>query len=438
MYIIPAIDLLGGKCVRLYKGDYNKSQTYSTDPVEMALSFEKIGAKLIHLVDLDAAREDGNNRKIIKKICSKTNVTIEVGGGIRTKEDVKELFEAGVKRLIIGTLLIRNPKEVEKWIKEFTEIDFIAGIDALNGEVKVSGWEEGSGISDSQLAKNAAKMGCKGIIYTNIDKDGTLEGADIENSARISKTSTLPLIVSGGVSCSSDIKAIIDSENSGFWGIITGKAIYEGKLDLKDVISKYQTVIKKDVCPLIIKTKNGTILDIIHMNTKGFRKSIENNVLWVLKKENGKLLPYSKNAPFLNLKDRNRWYEAEVSPSFVVEIVDNCSQVVDNVDNCGKNGDNSLLLQNEEFANSILGKLEQVIHKRKIELPEGSYTTHLFKSGAEKIRKKTGEEAIELILASSKDEIIYESADLIYHMMVLLESEEISFSSIIKELAKRD
>ena len=118
--------------------------------------------------------------------------------------------------------------------------------------------------------------------------------------------------------------------------------------------------------------------------------------------------------------------------------MDNCSQVVDNVDNCGKNGDNSLLLQNEEFANSILGKLEQVIHKRKIELPEGSYTTHLFKSGAEKIRKKTGEEAIELILANSKNEIIYESADLIYHMMVLLESEGISFSSTLKELAKRE
>jgi len=192
------------------------------------------------------------------------------------------------------------------------------------------------------------------------------------------------------------------------------------------------------VLPLIIKGENGAVLDTVYMNLKGFRKSIENATLWVLATPHGRLLPYSDSASFLKLVDKERWYEAIVSESFAVNIVDNCAQPVDNVQNSVDNGDFNQKGENSDFSDSVLGKLEAVIHQRHIDMPEGSYTTHLFKSGGEKIRKKTGEEAIELILALKKDEIIYEAADLVYHMMVLLESEDISILSVIEELAKRD
>lgn len=241
MYIIPAIDMLGGHCVRLYKGDYNQSKKYSDDPFEMALSFQQAGAKVIHLVDLDAAREQGHNRALIERICRETDVEIEIGGGIRTEKDVEQLLEAGARRLIVGTLLVRNPEMAEGWIKKYPEADFIAGIDALDGEVKVSGWEKKSGIKDSDLAISAAKMGFKGIIYTNIARDGTLTGPDIENSSRIAQACSLPLIVSGGVSSYDDLQAISDSGEKGFWGVITGKAVYEGHLNVHDAVKRFQS-----------------------------------------------------------------------------------------------------------------------------------------------------------------------------------------------------
>ncbi len=213
MLIIPAVDMLGGHCVRLYKGNYGQSQVYNDDPLETARSFEKAGAKLIHLVDLDAARGKGNNRPLIHRICSELNVEVEIGGGIRSEEDVEQLLEAGARRLILGTLLAHHPEIAEEWIKKYPQAHFIAGIDALDGEVKVSGWEKESGIQDSQLAVTAAKMGFKGIIYTNIARDGTLSGPDISNTARIAK---------------------------GIWGIITGKAVYEGRIDVAQAVKEIQ------------------------------------------------------------------------------------------------------------------------------------------------------------------------------------------------------
>ena len=241
MKIIPAIDLLNQNCVRLYKGDYNQSQVYETNPVSVGLKFQAAGAKLIHIVDLNAARCDGNNKNVIAQIVKALDVPVEVGGGVRTTEDVKALFEIGVRRLIVGTVLVKKPKLVESWVKEFAQIEFIAGIDALNGEVKVKGWEEGSGCSDEKLAIFAKEIGMAGIIYTNISKDGTLSGPDIENSKRVAKSARLPLIISGGVSNIEDIKAIKNEDEPLFWGVITGKAYYEGKLDIEQAISLYQT-----------------------------------------------------------------------------------------------------------------------------------------------------------------------------------------------------
>ncbi len=242
MLIIPAIDIIDGKCVRLYRGDYSRVTSYSDSPADVAVQLEEAGAKRIHIVDLDAARGDGkNNRKTISEIRRKTEAVLELGGGIRTDDDIREILDIGIDRLILGTVFARNPEIGGEWISRYGNY-FIAGIDALNGEVKVSGWEKGSGIEDTYLAGKAGEYGFCSIIYTNISRDGTLSGPDAERTALIADSSSLPVIVSGGISCEEDFKKI--AENSSYKGkiagIITGKAFYENKFSLSDVIEKYQ------------------------------------------------------------------------------------------------------------------------------------------------------------------------------------------------------
>ena len=241
MLIIPAIDLLDGKCVRLYKGDYSKVTVYSDDPVAMARSFVTSGAKRIHLVDLDAARGSANNRSIIAEICRQMDALFELGGGIRTQDDVKEIVDIGVDRLILGTVFAKDPECGARWTAQFGK-KFIAGIDALNGEVKVSGWQQGVRMADTELAKKAAECGMCSIIYTNIVKDGTLSGPDTERTLTIAEVSGLPVTVSGGISCAQDFADIVHNPRCAgrIGGIITGKGFYEKRFDLASVIARYQ------------------------------------------------------------------------------------------------------------------------------------------------------------------------------------------------------
>ena len=240
MLIIPAIDLLNNQCVRLLKGDYSTSKVYSDTPEETARSFIKSGAKRIHIVDLDAARgEAKNNREVISVIRKAVDCVIEVGGGIRSEADIEELLEIGVNKLILGTILIKNPKKVIEWVKSYGDI-FIGGIDVLDGYVKISGWEQASGVIDTDLANKLKGWGINEIIYTNISKDGTLGGADIESTNRIAKESGLSVVLSGGISSDEDIENVSNNKHSGVTGIITGKAIYENKINLEKVIKLYQ------------------------------------------------------------------------------------------------------------------------------------------------------------------------------------------------------
>jgi phosphoribosylformimino-5-aminoimidazole carboxamide ribotide isomerase len=165
-------------------------------------------------------------------------VCLELGGGIRERRDVEELLGLGIDRLIIGTLLVKQPQTVWDWIGEFGRV-FIAGIDARDGLVRVSGWEEGSQLKDEELARQAADMGFESIIYTNIEKDGALAGPDIEATVRVARASTLPVILSGGVSCLEDLEQITRNPaalEGRILGAITGKALYEGRLDLAQAI----------------------------------------------------------------------------------------------------------------------------------------------------------------------------------------------------------
>jgi phosphoribosylformimino-5-aminoimidazole carboxamide ribotide isomerase len=240
MLIIPAIDLIDGKCVRLTEGDFNQKKIYDENPVKVAKHFKDLGAKTLHIIDLDGAKSGKSiNRQIIKQIKEETNLTIETGGGIRTDEDVNELIEANIDYLILGTILIENLDIVKKWVKKF-EGRFIAGIDVKNDIIQTRGWVNQTGINSIVFGKQLFQMGFKTAIYTDISKDGKLEGPNIDSSKKFSVETGLKLILSGGVSSEEDVIAAKTLSYYGLKGIIIGKAYYEGKIDLAEVIKKYQ------------------------------------------------------------------------------------------------------------------------------------------------------------------------------------------------------
>lgn len=240
MLVVPAIDLLGGRCVRLNQGDYAQAETYDLDPVEVAQGFVAAGARRIHLVDLDAARTGaGTNRAVIGAIRRAVDVTVEVGGGIRTEDDVKALIDQGVDRLVVGTVLVKDPDRVARWTALFGT-KFVAGIDARNGEVKVSGWEEGSTVKDTELASRCRALGLISIVYTNIARDGMLGGPDLERTLLVAEASGLPVVLSGGIASLADFDAIRNADHPLLAGVITGKALYKNRIDLAEVIAKYQ------------------------------------------------------------------------------------------------------------------------------------------------------------------------------------------------------
>ena len=240
MTVIPSIDILDGACVRLYQGDYGKVTDYRDAPESAAARFQDAGASRLHVVDLDAARGGGHNREVIKRIRDSFDGVMEVGGGIRTSEDISELLDAGADRLIVGTILARSPGTVADWITSYGRV-FIAGIDARDGMVKVSGWEKDSGLTAVQLASTAREIGILSIVYTNISLDGTLSGPDIEGTAAIGDSSRLPAIVSGGVGSIEDLKRVHDAGFESIVGVITGKAVYEGRIDIKAALARFSS-----------------------------------------------------------------------------------------------------------------------------------------------------------------------------------------------------
>lgn len=234
MYLIPAVDILDGKAVRLYQGDYSKVTVYHDNPVDQALALADSGVRRIHLVDLDAARGQGKtNRALISRICSRVDCVVETGGGIRSAADVRELLDAGVDWLIVGTALVKAPEEVRGWIQAAPG-HFIAGIDVRDGMVKISGWEGDSALTDTEAVRRAAELGFSQVVYTNIGKDGTLAGPDLANSLRVAREGSLPVVISGGVGSMDHVRAAFAHEGAGreYAGIIIGKAWYEGHIDL--------------------------------------------------------------------------------------------------------------------------------------------------------------------------------------------------------------
>lgn len=233
MKLFPAIDLIGGKAVRLVKGDYAQVTVYSDSPLEVAREFERCGAEYLHVVDLEGAR-DGSlaNLDTIKEIIENTGLFVEVGGGIRSIETVRRYVEAGAKRVIIGTAAVTNPEFLAAAVAEYGE-RIAVGVDIKDGMVAIKGWTETADISCFDFCEKLSAMGVKTVICTDISKDGLLAGTNLGLYAEMSKRFSMDITASGGVTTLDDIRRLT---NMNMYGAILGKAIYAGRIDLAEAL----------------------------------------------------------------------------------------------------------------------------------------------------------------------------------------------------------
>jgi len=246
MEIIPAIDLLNGKCVRLNQGNYNEVTKFNSDPVKQAQIWESQGAKRLHLVDLDGAKTgEPINDLTIKKIKRSISIPIQLGGGIRTIDRAKELLGIGIDRIILGTIAIENPELVKDLSKEYPK-RVAVGIDAKEGMVATRGWLKQSEISSLDLAKQLNDLELAAIISTDIATDGTLKGPNVRALREIAEISINPVIASGGIGSIADLISLADFENEGIQGIIVGRALYDGSIDLKEALLTLKNLLIQD------------------------------------------------------------------------------------------------------------------------------------------------------------------------------------------------
>lgn len=231
MKIIPAIDLIHGKCVRLTKGDYAQMKIYNEDPLEIAKQFEDAGLKHLHLVDLDGAKAgEIINWKVLEKLATKTSLFIDFGGGLKSDKDLKIAFDCGAQQITGGSIAVKNVSIFESWVKKYGSEKIILGADVRDEKIAISGWQEDTNLEIIPFIDNYQSKGIKYCICTDISKDGMLEGPSFELYNKISKDfADLKLIASGGVS---NLEDLIQLRENGLYAAIVGKAIYEGKVDI--------------------------------------------------------------------------------------------------------------------------------------------------------------------------------------------------------------
>jgi phosphoribosylformimino-5-aminoimidazole carboxamide ribotide isomerase len=236
MTIIPAIDIINGKCVRLTKGDYAQQKIYNDNPVEVAKQFVDAGIQRLHIVDLDGAKAGKIiNLKVLENIAAATNMVIDFGGGVKNITDVGNIFNAGAAMVTIGSLAVKQPQLMEEWLMEFGADKFLIGADVLDEKIKISGWLEDGGINIFDFMGNMISLGATNIFCTDISKDGVMEGPSIELYKKIMKQHPeINLIASGGVSNIDDVIAL---KEMGCSGAIIGKAIYEGLISLEALVA---------------------------------------------------------------------------------------------------------------------------------------------------------------------------------------------------------
>lgn len=236
MDIIPAIDLLAGSCVRLRQGDYDQVTTFCSDPVKQALSWQSQGAARLHLVDMDAARGTSSvNDNVIREVVGALDIPVQVGGGVRNEARAKELIQAGVDRVILGTAAIEEPQMVLELAAKLPG-RVLVGIDARQGRVATRGWLEESDVEADALARRFEGSQVAAIVSTDIASDGMLEGPNLEVLRRVALATDLPVLASGGVSDLTDVLSLLAFEPLGVSGLIVGRALYDGQLDLQEAL----------------------------------------------------------------------------------------------------------------------------------------------------------------------------------------------------------
>ena len=236
--LIPAIDIIGGQCVRLTKGDYDQKTVYRDSPAEVALEFEKIGFKRLHVVDLDGAKSKHIvNEQVLQIITAETSLTVDFGGGIKTDEDIEKAFTAGASMVTIGSIAVTNPNLFMGWLEKYGSDRIILGADVRHGKISINGWKEDSSEDLLPFLKKYVDAGVRNVLCTEISKDGTLAGPAIELYRQVMAAyPELHLIASGGVSSIEDIQAL---DVAGIPAVVFGKAIYEGRIDLNELREKY-------------------------------------------------------------------------------------------------------------------------------------------------------------------------------------------------------
>lgn len=239
MLVIPAVDIMDGKCVRLVMGDPSKTKVYSDNPVEVAKKWVSEGAELLHVVDLDAAMDKGENTNAIKEIVENVPVKVQFGGGVRTFEKAERLLNLGVYRVVFGTNLLLNPNVIVETVKRFGSERVAVALDIKGGNIMLRGWKELSTANFLETARFAEqKLNVGMIILTSVDRDGTLKGPSTVYAEKLLETVKIPIVISGGVSSLSDLVRL---NQLGVYGVIVGIALYEGKLSLKDAVKMLKT-----------------------------------------------------------------------------------------------------------------------------------------------------------------------------------------------------
>ncbi len=239
MQIIPAIDIKGGRCVRLTRGDENTETVFSNDPVKVAKRWQELGARWIHIVDLDGAFEGiPRNFDLISNVISSVDCDIQVGGGIRDVDTVEMYIKAGVRRVIIGTAAFTKKGFIESICFKYPG-KIAVGVDTKKDRIAIKGWKDTLDLEYKEVLEQLGSVGVSLLIHTDIDKDGTLQGVNIDSVSKFLESSPIPVIASGGVSSLEDIEKLSALEDKGLYGVILGKSIYKGNIDLKTAIEKF-------------------------------------------------------------------------------------------------------------------------------------------------------------------------------------------------------
>lgn len=281
MLIFPAIDIKDGKCVRLYKGDFSTAHQVAESPLQTALSFKSSGAEWIHMVDLDGAKTGLRvNSSIFIEVAEKSGLKVEIGGGIRDMDSIEYYFSNGISRCILGSAALKNPDLIHQAVKTYGD-RIAVGIDAVNGMAAAEGWMEVSQISYIDMAKQMESIGVKTIIFTDISKDGTLEGPNLEQLSALSESVSCDIIASGGIRDLSHIRSLA---NLKLYGAICGKSLYSGTLDLASAVTAADPDClfqKSELIPAVIQEdESGEVLMLAYMNRSSLQRTLETGTTW--------------------------------------------------------------------------------------------------------------------------------------------------------------